>query len=149
MTWSNSRDPYIITQAAYQQLLQSLTKDFVPVSDRGWGIGNDNRVPDNFIVRVDEAASKMTWINVKKICWTRQYSQLDIQRRCLPAITTSVCRFQQQSACEKALYLPPGSRRVSAHCPVNPLVKLEKHIRPVFLTPVFAKVWSSSPAGGL
>ena len=47
--------------------LQWVTEDFVLISDLDhFTIGNDNRVPHNFIIRVDDYERKMVSINVKK-----------------------------------------------------------------------------------
>ena len=126
--------------------LQSVTRDFTPVtSDDDFTIGHDtpDHVPDSFIIHVQEVErNKLSRINTSKAMGPDDIPSW-IWKDCASAASaTSLCSLQQQSEGRvRTNYV-----EVSLHLPipkVNPPTQLEKHIRPISLTPVLTKVMES------
>ena len=126
--------------------LESVTRNYVPIMDRDkFGVETNNKVPDKFIICVDDVELKMARINVNKSIGPENTPQLV---SCL--LTPPVCAVFNSSLREAVSPTTWKSAYIRALPKVNPPTQLEKHIRSISLTPVLAKVyWNHLPAGGL
>ena len=122
--------------------LQSVTRDFTPImSDDNFTIGHDtpDHVPDRFIIHLQEVERKLSRINTSKAMGPDHIPSW-IWKDCAQLLAPPVCAVFNSSLREGFV---PTMWKSAYICPipkVNPPTQLEKHIRPISLTPVLTKV---------
>lgn len=123
--------------------LQSVTEDFVPITpEDSFTIGQDFQVPDRYIIRVEEVQEKLAHIDTRKATGPDEIPSW-ILKDCAHLLASPVCAVFNSSLREGFV---PTIWKSANICPlpkVNPPTQLEKHIRPISLTPVLAKVMES------
>ena len=120
--------------------LQSVTDNFVPLTPQDdFTRGNDHTVSDSLTISVSDVQEKLLKVNIKKAMGPDNIPNW-ILRDCAPLLAGPVCAIFNSSLRDG--YVPPlwKSANVSPPAKVNPPTLLQKHIRPISLTPVLTKI---------
>ena len=128
--------------------LQSVTDNFVPMAPQDdFTRDNDHTVPDSLAISVSDVQEKLLKVNIKKATRPDNIPNW-ILRDCASLLAGPVCAIFNSSLRDG--YVPPlwKSVNVSPLAKVNPPTLLQKHIRPISLTPVLARSWKGSHASG-
>ena len=123
--------------------LWSVTSDFVPISQQDdFTNGSSPSVPDNRIISVADVQTKLNKISIKKVIGPDNIPNC-ILRDGACSLAGPVCALFNSSMREG--YVPPiwKSANIFPLAKVNPPSILEKHIRPISLTPTLAKMMES------
>ena len=115
--------------------LQSVTSDFVPISQQDdFTNGSSPSVPDNRIISVADVQTKLNKINIKKATGPDNIPDW-ILRDGACSLAGPTCALFNSSMREE--YVPQiwESANIFPLAKVNPPSILEKHIRPISLTP--------------
>ena len=123
--------------------LLSVTEDFVLMTDQdNFIIGNDSYIPNKFIISVNQVRKKLARINTKKAAEPDNIPSW-ILKECVDILSGPVCALFNSSLREGFVPNMWKSAYIHQVPKVSPPTLLEKHIRPISLTPVLAKIMES------
>ena len=125
--------------------LRSVIEGFVPITEQdNFTIGNDDYIPNKFIICKNQVWKKQARIYAKKAAGRDNIPiYVWVLKECADILAEPVCALFNSSLREGFVPIMWKSAYICPVPKISPPTVLEKHIRPSSLIPVLAKIMES------